>query len=54
MCGNHDTFLKFFIESRNIKIESLKELHLFEVETSVIFTVTFDQFNTSLLNKSIN
>ncbi len=39
-------------------IESWKEQHLFEIEifSNIInvFTVTFDQFNASLINKSIN
>ncbi len=39
-------------------IESSKEQHLFETEIFCniinVFTVTFDQFNASLMNKSIN
>ncbi len=39
-------------------IESSKEQHLFEIEIFCniinIFTITFDQFNMSLMNKSIN
>ncbi len=39
-------------------IESSKEQHLFEIEIFCniinVFTVTFDQFNTSLMNLSIN
>jgi len=39
-------------------IESSKEQHLFEIESfcNIInaFTVSFDQFNASLLNKSIH
>ncbi len=39
-------------------IESSEEQHLFEIEIFCniinVFTVTFDQFNESLLNKSIN
>ncbi len=38
-------------------IESSKEQHLFEIEIFCginVCTVTFDQFNASLLNKSIN
>ncbi len=36
--------------------ENSKEQHLFETEiyTINVFTVTFDQYNASLLNKSIN
>ncbi len=40
------------------RIESSKEQHLLEMEIFCniinIFTVTFDQFNAALLNKSIN
>ncbi len=41
-------FPGFFDESKN-----LKEQHLFEIETfcNIIFAVTFDQFNASLLTK---
>ncbi len=39
-------------------MESLKEQHLFETEIFYniihVFTVNFDQFSASLLNKSIN
>ncbi len=38
-------------------IESSEEQHLFEIEIFcniiIVFTVTFDQFNASLPNKSI-
>jgi len=52
-CGNNICFSGLFD-----KIESLKEQHLFEIEffCSIInvFTVTFNQFKVSLLNKSID
>ncbi len=37
-------------------MKSPKEQHLFKIEIfyNKCFTVTFDQFNASLLNKSIN
>ncbi len=39
-------------------IESSKEQHFFKIEIFCyiinVFTVTFDQFNASLINKSIN
>ncbi len=45
-------FFKFFVDW------SLKEQHLFDIETFYniinVFTVTFNQFTVSLLNKSIN
>ncbi len=51
-CGNRDTFIVFLIFFHS------KEQHLFEIEIfcNIInaFTVTFDQFNVSLMNKSIH
>ncbi len=48
-CGNRDAFFSGFFE------ESLKEQHLFEIKLFCniinVFTVTYDLFNESLLNK---
>ncbi len=65
-CGNCDAFyfsLMFFLlfvffYLIHRWIESSKEQHLFEVEIFCniihVFTVTFDQFNASLLNRNMN
>ncbi len=50
--------LNIFVETEIIIwwIESSKEQHLFEIEIFCnvinVFTITFDQFNASLLNKT--
>ncbi len=50
-CVNRDKFVSEWLESS-------KEQHLFEIKILCniinVFTVTFDQFNESLLNKSKN
>ncbi len=53
------TFLALLIFFRILRlIESSKEQHLFQIEIFCdiinVFTVTFDQFNASLMNNSIN
>ncbi len=49
-------WLEIFVETMIWWIESSKEKHLFEVEIFCYiinaFTVTFDQFNLSSLNKN--
>ncbi len=58
-CAAQHFFGNWYIEFLRIIwwIESSKEQHLFEIEIFCniisVFTVTFDQFNASLLNKSI-
>ncbi len=50
--------LKIIINVENSWIESSKEQHLFKIEifcnTMNVITVTFDQLNVTLLNKSNN
>ncbi len=50
--------VKYFCGNPEYNEQSSKEQHLFETENfcNIInaFTVTFDQLNVSLLNKSIN
>ncbi len=55
----HNIFVWYILFFRIHRwIESSKEQHLFEIETFWniinVFTVTFDQFNVSLMNKSIS
>ncbi len=46
------------LQNKTFWEEISKEQHLFEIEILCnilnVFTVTFDQFNTSLLNKTIH
>ncbi len=62
---NHYNMWNIFVETMKHCISlyskmnrKFKELHLFEIETFGkminVFTVIFDQFNASLINKCIN